>query len=88
MKYLVLTRETTKEPWRNDSGYEIKSQAHGRVRLLRRFGDMYAKVEEVPTLPEGIACYDNCLTLRKLQRIRSQHAWGDEATYTEAHEGT
>lgn len=87
MKYLVKTRETTKEPWRNDSGYDNKSQAHGRVRLLRRFGDMYAKVDEVTDLPPGIACYDNCKTLRALQRIRTMHSWGDESSYQELNGG-
>lgn len=85
MKYLVLTRETSREPWRNDSGYETKSQAHGRVRLLRRVGSMEARVEEVPELPKGLPSYDNSKTLKALQKIRLMCAWGDDSTYSETH---
>lgn len=85
MKYLVQTRETSKEPWRNDSGYDMKSQAHGRMRLLRRIGSMEAKVIEVDKLPDGLPSYDNCKTLKALQKIRLMCAWGDDSTYSETH---
>lgn len=87
MKYLVLTRETSREPWRKDSGYDTKSQAHGRVRLLRRVGSMEAMVEEVPELPKGLPSYDNGKTLKALQKIRLMHTWGDDSTFSEMNSG-
>lgn len=86
MKYLVLTRETTKQSWRNDSGYEHKGQAHGRVRLLRRFADMLAMVEEVAELPPGLPVYNNCKTLKELQSIRTKCSWGTDATFAETND--
>lgn len=80
MPYLVSTRDTSKEPWRIDSGYDQLFDAQGRVRLLRRVGDMEAKIDPVDVIPEGTPKYNNSKTMKDLQGIRASHPWtsGDD----------
>lgn len=81
MKFLVYTRDTAREPWRIDSGYDQKFDAQGRVRLLRRVGDMETKIEEVLVIPPGTPKYNNAKTMKDLQGIRSENPWNSGDDY-------
>jgi homogentisate 1,2-dioxygenase len=64
-----------------DSGYDQKFDAQGRVRLLRRFGDMETKIEEVLVIPAGTPKYNNAKTMKHIQSIRSEHPWNSGDDY-------
>lgn len=70
--FIVQRRDLASKPWEDDSGYTHATEARGRVRLLRRYGSLEARVVERRKPTKGLPTYNNVRTMAALNAIHRE----------------